>query len=69
MDNAVIDALREKGYELDGNPVMGPLGMQYGVQSDELSTWVYGHEISDLAAGIVTLRELAVRRAAEEIGR
>jgi hypothetical protein len=35
----------------------------------ELSTWVYGHEISDLAAGLVTLKELAVRRAAKENSR
>ena len=69
MDNSVIETLRAKGYELDANPVQGPFGMQYGVQSDELSAWVYGHEISDLAAGLVTLNELAVRRAHEEIER
>jgi hypothetical protein len=40
MDNSIIETLRAKGYELDGNSGQGPLGMHYGIQSDEVSTWV-----------------------------
>ena len=69
MDNSIIESLRVKGYEFDGNSAQGPFGMHYGIQSDEVSTWVYGHEISDLVAGLVTLKELAVRRAVEETER
>jgi hypothetical protein len=64
--NAVIESLREAGYEVfDSAP--GPDGMRYGVRSKDNSAWVKGgQEMADLAAGRVTLKELADRRTAEE---
>lgn len=61
LSDAVIQALREQGYEVH-DQMMGPHGMQHAVRSKDHSAWVKGgKELADLAAGRVTLEEIAAR--------
>jgi hypothetical protein len=63
LSEAVIHALREQGYEVH-DQVMGIGGMQYGVRSKDHSAWVNGgKDLTDLAAGRVTLEEFEARNA------
>jgi hypothetical protein len=62
VNESVIDALREQGFEIHES-VMSTEGMIYGVRSKEDSAWVKGgDELLDLAAGRITLAEIAVRQ-------
>jgi hypothetical protein len=61
VSQAVIAALREQGFEIHES-VMSTEGMIYGVRSAAASAWVKGgDELLDLAAGRITLAEIAVR--------
>jgi hypothetical protein len=62
LNESLIQALREQGYEVHES-VMSTDGMIYGVRSKEGSAWVKGGmELGDLAAGRITLAEIAVRQ-------
>ena len=62
VSQAVIEALREQGFEIHES-VMSTEGMIYGVRSTAASAWVKGGgELLDLAAGRITLAEIAVRQ-------
>jgi hypothetical protein len=51
LSEAVIEALREQGFEIHES-VMSTEGMIYGVRSTAESAWVKGgDELLDLAAG------------------
>ena len=58
----LIQALREQGFEIHES-VMSTEGMIYGVRSAVASAWVKGgDELAHLAAGRITLAEIAVRQ-------
>ena len=62
VSESVIQALREQGFEIHES-VMSTEGMIYGVRSTAASAWVKGgDELLDLAAGRITLAEIAVRQ-------
>jgi hypothetical protein len=62
LNESVIQALREQGFEIHES-VMSTEGMIYGVRSTAASAWVKGGaELLDLAAGRITLAEIAVRQ-------
>ena len=62
VSESVIQALREQGFEIHES-VMSTEGMIYGVRSSVASAWVKGgDELADLAAGRITLAEIAVRQ-------
>jgi len=62
VSESVIQALREQGFEIHDS-VMSTAGMIYGVRSTATSAWVRGgEELLDLAAGRITLAEIAVRQ-------
>jgi hypothetical protein len=62
VSESVIQALRERGFEIHGS-VMSTAGMIYDVRSATTSAWVKGGpELLDLAAGRITLAEIAVRQ-------
>lgn len=62
LNESVIQALREQGFEIHER-VMSTEGMIYGVRSSVESAWVKGGaELGDLAAGRITLAEIAVRQ-------
>jgi hypothetical protein len=62
LNESVIQALREQGFEIHES-VMSTEGMIYGVRSAVASAWVKGSdELLDLAAGRITLAEIAVRQ-------
>ena len=62
LSESVIEALREQGFEIHEG-VMSTEGMIYGVRSSVTSAWVKGgDELLDLAAGRITLAEIAVRQ-------
>jgi len=62
ISESVIEALREQGFEVHES-VMSTEGMIYGVRSPAESAWVKGgEELLDLAAGRITLAEIAVRQ-------
>ena len=62
VSESVIQALREQGFEIH-ETVMSTEGMIYGVRSTAVSAWVKGgEELLDLAAGRITLAEIAVRQ-------
>ena len=62
VSESVIEALRELGFEVHES-VMSTEGMIYGVRSTVASAWVKGGtELLDLAAGRITLAQIAVRQ-------
>jgi len=62
VSESVIEALRELGFEVHES-VMSTEGVIYGVRSAVASAWVKGGaELLDLAAGRVTLTQIAVRQ-------
>ena len=62
LSESVIEALREQGFKIHES-VMSTEGMIYGVRSSVTSAWVKGgDELLDLAAGRITLAEIAVRQ-------
>jgi hypothetical protein len=62
FNESVIQALREQGFDIHES-VMSTEGMIYGVRSSVASAWVKGgDELADLAAGRITLAEIAVRQ-------
>jgi len=62
VSESVIEALRELGFEVHES-VMSTEGMIYGVRSAVASAWVKGGtELLDLAAGRITLAQIAVRQ-------
>ena len=66
LSESVIDALREQGFEIHES-VMPIEGMIYGVRSTEGSAWVKGgEELLGLAAGRITLSEIAVRQLKQQ---
>lgn len=65
VSESVIDALRVQGFEIHES-VMSTEGMIYGVRSTAESAWVKGSELLDLAAGRITLAEIAVRQAKQK---
>jgi hypothetical protein len=63
VSESVIEALREQGFEIHES-VMSTKGMIYGVRSAAASAWVKGgDQLLDLAAGRITLAEIAVRQS------
>jgi hypothetical protein len=63
VSESVIEALRQQGLEIHES-VMSTEGMIYGVRSSATSAWVKaGDELVDLAAGRITLAEIAVRQS------
>ena len=59
VSESVIQALRAQGCEIHES-VMSTEGMIYGVRSTGASAWVKGGaELLDLAAGRITLAEIA----------
>ena len=62
LSESVVEALREQGFEIHES-VMSTEGMIYGVRSTVTSAWVKGgDELLDLAAGRITLAQIAVRQ-------
>ncbi len=62
VSESVIQGLRAQGFEIHES-VMSTEGMIYGVRSTAASAWVKGgDELLDLAAGRITLAEIAVRQ-------
>jgi hypothetical protein len=62
VSESMIEALREQGFEVHES-VMSTEGVIYGVRSAVTSAWVKGGaELLDLAAGRITLAQIAVRQ-------
>jgi hypothetical protein len=62
VSESVIQGLRAEGFEIHES-VMSVEGMIYCVRSAVASAWVKGgDELVDLAAGRITLVEIAVRQ-------
>ena len=62
VSESVLQALREQGFEIHES-VMITEAMICGVRSSVTSAWVKGgDELLDLAAGRITLAEIAVRQ-------